>query len=49
MNRGARQLLWLAATVLLGLLGAVILNPYVIVGVMVGVAMSELKNIDMGE
>ena len=46
MNMGARHLLWAAATVLVGCIGAAVLSPYVLVGVMVGVAMSELKNID---
>ena len=49
MNKPARMLLWSFATVVISLIAAVLIDPAVLVGVVIGVAMTTLKQIDMGE
>jgi hypothetical protein len=49
MNKNARILLWLGGTVAISLIVAILINPAVLLGTIIGVGMMALKQIDMGE
>ena len=47
MNRGAKMLLWAGGTLFLSVIAAILFGPEVLLGVVIGVAMTTLKDIHM--
>lgn len=49
MNKGGKILLWAFGTVLVTVLATILFGPPVLIGSIIGITMTTLKHMDLGE